>query len=148
MPRISAEARSAAAMRAGGAPPEPPAGMTAAAGAVWRRIAASRPPDYFDDGAQVLLESLCNEVVHERRLVKQLEKLIKAGAWKDAKDFEKRLALSRQTKSTLCTKLRLSIQAVVDRHSRKLAERGLPTTEAPAASRLLGGAAVWGDKPN
>ena len=142
MPRISAEARAAAALRAGGTPPTPPAHLGKDAKAVWIKIAASKPADWFDDGAQVLLERYCETTVQARRIAKRLEALMKAGAWKDAKEFEKRLVLMSQAQTTLATKLRLSVQAIMDRRSGKVGERGVKASEP---DRLLGGQAVWGD---
>jgi len=149
MSRQSAESRAAASFLAGSAPPEPPKHLSKEAAAVWRAVAASKPADWFDAGSQLLLETLCDAVVHARAVGRKLHAFRKSGAWDECKPWEKRLALMATTISTLCTKLRLSVQAIVDRHSRKLGERGLPDQKADT---LLGGRAVWGEskaaKPN
>lgn len=150
MPRRSPESRAAAALLVGHAAPEAPKHLSKEAALVWRAVVASKPSDWFDAGAQLLLESLCDAVVHARAVGKKLHGYRKAGAWDECKPWEKRLALMAQTISTLCTKLRLSVQAVVDRHSRKLGERGQNQTPGTKPDTLLGGQAVWGDsaKPN
>lgn len=146
MPRQSAESRSAAAFRSGGAPPKAPAHLSKDAKAVWTKIAASKPPDWFDEGAQVLLERYCEATIQARRVARKLDTLMKAGAWRDAREFEKRFALLSTTLTTLATKLRLSVQSTVDRHSRKLGEKGNGAPKDGQPDTLLGGAAVWGDQ--
>lgn len=153
MPRQSAESKSASGFRAGSAPPEPPKHLSKEAAVVWTTVAVSKPADWFDAGAQLMLETLCETVVHGRAVAKKLNAFRKAGAWDECKAYEKRLALMSQTISTLSTKLRLSVQAIVDRHSRKLGERGQGAQAGGVPDTLLGGRAVWGDdvkgaKPN
>lgn len=111
---------------------------------MWREIAASKPADWFDSGAQPLLARYCTLETQARRLSKRLDALMKAGAWKDAREFEKRLSLMSLTQTTLATKLRLSVQAVMDRRSGKVGERGQGKPDAKPDT-LLGGHAVWGD---
>lgn len=144
MARQSAESRSAAALRAGSAPPAAPKHLSKAAAAVWTEIAASKPADFFDAGARVLLENYCEGAVHMRAIAKKLAGYRKAGAWEEAKAWEKRLNLISAMLTTLATKLRLSVQAVVDRHSRGLLERGAGHGKKQPDT-LLGGQAVWGD---
>lgn len=156
MPRQSAEARAAGAFQAGGAPPPPPKHLSKEAAAVWRDIVASKPLDWFDAGAQILLEAYCESAVHHRALTRKITALRRgrgAENWEKLKPLEKRAASARRDLATLATKLRLSVQANVDRHSRMLAERGnVPEKpEKSARSTLLGGEAVWGRdgaKPN
>jgi phage terminase small subunit len=92
MPRISAEARSAAAHRAGGKPPPPPAHLPADAAAVWKEIAASKPPDWFDPGSLGLLENYRRVTVHLRIVLSHIEEqgwlgssghIFRADKWKD-----------------------------------------------------------------
>ena len=153
MARQSAESRAAAALRVGGAPPPPPKRLNKAEAAIWIEIAASKPPDFFDAGARPLLERYCVAIVHGHALDRRIRRLVKAGAWKEIQEWEKRRVLIDTTLATLSTKLRLSVQALVDRHSRGLLERGQqPGSKEP--DPLLGGRAVWGDsakstaKPN
>lgn len=146
MPRISAEARGAAAFRAGGAVPEPPKALSKESAAVWREIAASKPTDWFDAGSLVLLEDYCNAVVHARHIEERMQVLRKAEAWSELSDWEKRAALATTRLTGLATKLRLSVQAAVEWHSRKIGEKGQKDT---AGDTLIGGKAVWGEKrPN
>lgn len=75
MPRQSAEARAAGAFQAGGAPPPPPKHLSKEAAAVWRDIVASKPLDWFDAGAQILLEAYCESAVHHRALTRKITAL-------------------------------------------------------------------------
>lgn len=152
MSRQSAESRAAASLRSGGAPPPPPKHLSKAEAAVWVEIAASKPPDFFDAGARPLLERYCIATIHARALDRRISKLIKAAAWKEIQEWEKRRALVDTTMATLATKLRLSIQALVDRRSRGLLEGG-QQGDGNKPDPLLGGRAVWGEggkpaKPN
>lgn len=148
MPRQSADARAAATFVAGAAPPEPPKYLSKDAVLEWKKIAASKPADWFDAGAQVLLGTFCESTVHAHALAKKIAALRKKGGWDELKTWEKRLALVQRSLATLATKLRLSVQANVEWHSRKLGERGQQQNAKP--NRLLGGEAVWGpeNKPN
>jgi phage terminase small subunit len=156
MPRQSAESRAAAAFQAGGAPPEPPKHLSKEAAVVWREIVSSKPVDWFDPGARILLEAYCEAAVHHRAVTRKITTLRRGRSrdnWEDLKAMEKRAALVRRDLATLATKLRLSVQANVDWHSRKLGERGNAgdNPEKTARSTLLGGEAVWGRdsaKPN
>jgi hypothetical protein len=111
---------------------------------VWREIVASKSVDWFDAGSRILLEAYCETAVHARAIAKRLDRLRKAGAWGEAKPWERRYAQMSGTLTTLATKLRLSVQALVDRRSRGILERG--PGEKASRDRLLGGAAVWGDR--
>jgi hypothetical protein len=152
MTRQSAESRSASAYLAGSAPPPPPKHLSKTVAAVWTDIAASKPPDFFDAGSQPLLEQYCVMIIHGRALNRRIDRLVKAGAWEELKPWEKRRNQLNATLATLATKLRLSIQALVDRRSRGLLERG-QQPDGKKQDPLLGGRAVWGDsakpaKPN
>jgi len=145
MPRQSAEARAAAALTAGGGAPRPPKHLSKEAAAVWREIAESKPADWFDPGACVLLENYCELTCQARAVAAKLAKLRRASSWEESKAFERRLAWITVTLSTVATKLRLSVQALVERQSRKILERGqAPITSKPKADRLIGGEAVYG----
>ena len=130
MPRISAEARSGAAYRAGGKAPEPPAYLPKEARDLWHQITGSRPPDYFDAGSAVLLESFVVFAVHGRAVLKRMAD---AGETDNGR-LTPQVALITATLAALASKLRLTVQARVDRKSRIVDEdnRG-------AADDLLGG---------
>jgi phage terminase small subunit len=130
MARISAEARSGASYRAGGEAPEPPSYMSAEARKVWREITASRPVDFFDAGSAVLLESFVVFAVHGRAVLKRMAD---AGETDNGR-LTRQAALIGATLAALASKLRLTVQARVDRKSRIVDEdnRG-------AADDLLGG---------
>lgn len=143
MPRSSSEDQSGAVWRNGGVPPEPPPHLDKEAAAVWREIAASKPVDWFDAGAQVLLAEYCDAAVHARGLNRELAKLRRKREWHELADYERRAARASARLVSLATKLRLSVQASVDRRSRKLDERG---PGAAGGDPLLGGRAVHGGK--
>jgi hypothetical protein len=140
MPRISAEARGAAALRAGGKVPEPPESLSDAAKAVWRDVAGCKPSDWFDAGSMILLKDYCNAAVHADEISRRMDVLRQAEAWGELADWEKRAALCTTRMTGLATKLRLSVQAAVEWHSRKIGEKGTK------ADNLIGGQAVWGEK--
>lgn len=138
MPRASAEARSAAALRAGGKRPDPPASLSEDAAALWRQIMADKPLGWFDAGALPLLRLYCVTATR----AEEVERLLIATdvAADDAGEVEKRLVKLNGSCTTLATKLRLSVQAAVDRRSRMLDENG--PGEELAADPLLGGKVV------
>jgi hypothetical protein len=142
MPRISAEARGAAALRAGGKLPDPPKDLSDEAKLVWKAVTASKPVDWFDAGSLVLLEDFCNAAVHARHIEKRIETLRGAEAWAELSDWEKRAAVSTTRLTGLATKLRLSVQANVEWHDRKIGEKG---QKEAAGDTLIGGKAVWGE---
>jgi hypothetical protein len=138
MPRISAEAKSAAAFRAGAARRPPPKRLSAPAKAIWREILEDRPVDWFRPGSYELLEQFCEVSVQQRKKLAELRRAGSEGypvVLKATKDLAA-MAVA------LATKLRITVLSDVDRRSGKLAEKG-DTQTAP--NRLLGGSAVWGD---
>ncbi len=141
MPRQSAADRSGALYRAGVLPPEPPARLDQEAAQIWRDVVASKPVDRFDAGACVLLEEFCQAAVHTRALNRKITALRKRHDWFELDAFERRAVRATARLTMLATKLRLSIQAAVDRRSRALDEKG---PGAAADDPLLGGSAVHG----
>lgn len=113
---------------------------------MWREIVSERAIDWFDAGSLVLLENYCELTVEGRRTAKELVRARKQRAAADTvREIVKRQSLISLTLSTLGTKLRLTVQALVERQSRKLLERGqAPVTRKAKVDRLLGGDAVWG----
>lgn len=138
MPRASAEGRAAAAYRAGGKRPAPPAWLNAEAKTHWRRIVAEKPLGWFDAGSLPLLAQYCATLVRARELAERLEAL--PADKKGAQALEVRLMGVNGSCLSLATKLRLSVQAAVDRRSRMLDEEG--PGEEPASDPLLGGKVV------
>jgi phage terminase small subunit len=57
MPRLSPEARGALLYQQGSKAPAPPKHLSAEARALWRTITHAYPVDYFQPGADLLLES-------------------------------------------------------------------------------------------
>lgn len=143
MPRISAEERAASAFRAGGAVPEPPKHLSKESAALWRDIAASKPTDWFDDGALALLEDYCNAIVDARHINSALEAARDGDDADEMKELRKQAVASSGRLTGLATKLRLSVQAQIERNNRKIVERGSKRT---ATDSLIGGEAVWGEK--
>lgn len=139
MPRISAEARAAAAFRAGQAPPEPPKDLGAAASAVWRRIVADRPVDWFRPGSEELLGQFCRSVVEAKKIARELRRLSPLDA-----EYEKMLKFHQSATALMnitAQRLRLTVQNDVNWHSRKLNEYGSGANAPAGLSRLLGGKA-------
>jgi phage terminase small subunit len=146
MPRQSAESRAAAAFAAGASAPLPPPHLGKEAAEVWRSIAASKPSDWFDAGAQILLAAYCDTAAQDAVLSKKIGSL-----WRqpnpDQKilaQFERRQARNIQLLARLASALRLSVQSAVDWHSRKKDERGAGLDP----EHLIGGEAVRGRKAN
>ena len=78
-----------------------------------------------------------------RAIAKKLAGYRRAAAWEESRAWEKRFNLICTTLTTLATKLRLSIQALVDRRSRSLLEGG-QQPDGRKFDPLLGGQAIWG----
>jgi hypothetical protein len=116
MPRISPEARSAAAWRAQGVHPEPPKHLSQKAKAVWQEIVGCRPVDFFKPGALHLLEQLCVMVVAARMIGVIVEKNpLDEDAAKAYTNYAQRCAMH-------CQKLRLSIQSALRTEAGELDE--------------------------
>jgi hypothetical protein len=95
------------------------------------------PGDWFRPGSYELLEQYCEFTVQQRRAIETLRKA-------EGEDYGPALAATKSLTTmltALASKLRLSVQADVDRRAvGKAAERGDGTRDP-----LLGGAAVWGE---
>jgi hypothetical protein len=100
--------------------PGPPKHMPVHARRIWQAIVDDRPSDFFRPGALLLLEQLCCVMVAQRVALAQLAKqpdnpeLIKA-----VKDYATIV-------NSTAVKLRLTTQADVERHSRKVDEKEAP----------------------
>ncbi len=138
MPRASAEGRAGAALRSGAVPPAAPLGLGVRAAEIWRAVVAAKPADWFDAGALPLLRQYCVTAAQ----AEAVDVVLSAADPADplTGEIEKRLVKLNGSCTTLATKLRLSVQAAVDRRSGMLGERG-PGEEA-AADPLLGGKVV------
>lgn len=138
MPRASAESRAAGAYRAGGKRPDAPDWLDAEAQKHWRRIVSEKPLGWFDAGSLPLLAQYCAMLVRARQLAERLS--VVDPAEKGAQALEVRLMGVNGSCLSLATKLRLSVQAGVDRRSRMLDESG--PGEELASDPLLGGKVV------
>jgi hypothetical protein len=127
MPRISPAARVAAAWRSGGEKPGPPQGMSPQARRIWQEIVADRPADWFRPGSLQLLRQFCEVSVAQHAALADLT------AAPDDDDVVARVKTLAGILNATSIKLRLSVQADVDRRSRRVDER-----EA-SADVLLGG---------
>ncbi len=117
MPRISPAARAAAVWKAGGRKPTPPKHMSAAARSIWRQIVADRPADWFRPGSLLLLEQLCEIMVAQRAALAQLARMPgDSETIRAVKDYAGIL-------NATASRLRLTVQADVDRRSRKVDEQ-------------------------
>jgi hypothetical protein len=117
MPRISAEARSAAAWRAQGVHPKPPENLSKPAKAIWHEIVDCRPADFFKPGALHLLEQLCVATVAARRVADLVEE--------DPSDQRAATTYTMymQRCAMHCQKLRLSIQSALRTEAGELDEK-------------------------
>jgi phage terminase small subunit len=135
MARKSLEARAATVWRAGGNPPPPPSELSDEAQQVWVRVAASKSPDWFDDGNLALLESYCDLTARMRAARAALDEAgtTQPGKLGPAPSAELRVVeiINRQL-VVLATKLRLTIQSALRGDSGRVSER-------PKINPLLGG---------
>jgi hypothetical protein len=91
--------------------------MTAPAKRIWRAIVHDRPTDWFRPGSLLLLEQLCGTMVAQRAALAQLAATPgDPDTIKAVKDYA---GIINQT----AAKLRLTVQADVDRRSRRTDER-------------------------
>jgi len=137
MPRKSAENISGALHRAGGKPPSPPRDLKPEAAKLWRAIANERPVDWFNPATLRLLRRFCRTALYVERLHDALDEAEIAG--EAAKQLLKQVLAANASLGILAAKMRLSVQAAIDRRAGQLNERG---SEDAATDRLLGGAAV------
>jgi hypothetical protein len=116
MPRISPEARSAAAWRAEGVHPKPPENLSEPAKAIWHEIVDCRAVDFFKPGSLHLLEQLCVMVVAARTIGMIVEKNpLDEDAARAYTNYAQRCAMH-------CQKLRLSIQSALRTEAGELNE--------------------------
>jgi hypothetical protein len=124
-----------------------PKHLTKLAARVWQEIVLSKPVDWFDPGSLILLENYCELAVQARAIVKSQQNLRRTGAGlRYAEELERRHTRITGTLTTLATKLRLSVQWLITRQSRKITEQGQQPRGAKRPDTLLGGQAVWGDR--
>jgi hypothetical protein len=118
VPRKSPEDRAGASYRAGGKPPEPPDILSAEAAVLWREITASRPPDYFDPAALVLLASFCEMSITQQINLEAVKR--------DPSDSEfQAMAVRMQAAiNSIAVKLRLTASASLLASAGILKERG------------------------
>jgi phage terminase small subunit len=117
MPRKSAEDRSAAAWRAGGKPPRPPDVLSSDAKALWRKIANTKPYDYFEPAAQELLAQYCELCVTQRINLQMLRREPLDEQW------QKQAARLQTAINSLAVKLRVSPSAFLSKKDGRLDER-------------------------
>jgi hypothetical protein len=116
-----------------------------AAAELWRQIVASKPADWFDAGSGSLLEVYVSLVIQSRAVERRLVKLHEAECWNELPPVEKRAVALGKAITAMAARLRLTVQAVVERKSRQLEERGLPQSNGEDA-QLLG--LDGGTRPN
>ena len=137
MPRLSVESRSAASWRARADGPsrEPLAYLPEEAKTPWREVIASKTADWFDAGSLALLKQYCQIAARTERLVQRLNELDRKKPANiqqqmlidvQATKLEERIHKHAMSSGSLAARLRLSVQAAVDWHSRKLNECGVP----------------------
>jgi hypothetical protein len=132
MPRKSPEDRASVNFRFIVSPPEPPPGLNADATALWRKTVAERPADWFSPVAQRLLATLVTQIsmcdTWQKAVYDQKDYRAEAQALKQY------LAISASC-AGIAARLRLVPQALIDRRSGQISEKGL----GDADDGLLGG---------
>jgi hypothetical protein len=133
VPRISAEARSAAAWRHGDALPSPPGYLSDGAKGVWVEIVSSRSSDYFDPATLCMLETFCCAAAELRRMWTRLQNMEPRDPGHG--ELVRLISTMGGALSTMATRLRLC-------HSSRLSkESGILDERRPSPSRdrrLLG----------
>jgi phage terminase small subunit len=113
---------------------KPPPSLTPSQRALWRKIVASKPADWFNEDSGPLLEAYCKVVMHYRHWVRLLDAAppaVDMKAMKELHDMEKKqVSLMHR----LASALRLTPQS-----------RYTPQTAAAIAKRSGGVTAI--DKP-
>lgn len=145
MPRISAEARSAAVYRAGGKASAPPSELSDGAKKLWRSIVSCKPVSWFDGGSLPILARYCEAMAQAERIEDELRRLVDVTDPVYLKLTQALISLNANC-TTMAVKLRLSVQNNIDRKSRKLDEIGTgenDESEVNSAKTLLGGNAAW-----
>jgi phage terminase small subunit len=119
MPRRSPEDRAAGYYRAAGKPPAPPAILSAKAAALWRKIAKSRPYDYFDEASQVLLAQFCELSITQRVNIEMMRRDPGDEKW------QRMVTRMQSTLNSLSVKLRLSPSTVLSKKHTILTEKAV-----------------------
>jgi hypothetical protein len=94
--------------------PDPPEKLSDLERAVWRRIVATKPPEWFSADSQQLLVEYCRACVFADQLAEALSKFDESAttltdpAWLKIRDLQERNA---RLLSTLATKMRLTQQS-------------------------------------
>jgi phage terminase small subunit len=124
MPRKSAAALAMAGFLPTRKPPEAPAHLSANAKRLWAEIVLDRPAEHFRTGTQELLASYC-------QVSDQLEQL-----WQRERECEddrkaqdvvlRHICRLATLQARLCSELRLTPRANINRHSAKLNAYGNP----------------------
>jgi hypothetical protein len=137
MPRKSVEQRAAELWRTGNKPPEPPKDLALPAVDLWRRIAGSKPGDYWTPTLCVLLHRFVETAEYADRIAARVGEL-------DVGDPEA-LALARQMTAanaslgSLAVRMRLSAQNEITPHSRaRMSERRSPFNDDELLHPLIG----------
>jgi hypothetical protein len=141
MPRRSPEAMmSAAYLRANYKPPKPPAGLGREAAALWRRITDDLPADRWDNaGALELLRQFCVTAIHGRRL--EAARDAEPISSPEAARLDRRVIANSSLLATLGSKLRVTPQNIIDRHSVRLTPPGV--FPHPIGGRPVGITRPW-----
>jgi phage terminase small subunit len=136
MPRISAEARSAALFNAGGKPPPPPAHLSKRAKEIWREVVRSKPVDYFKPGALSLLGNFCQLAACQEIYMRDL------AAEPHNYELQSTVCKVAAQMNSAAVKLKLTPSAVHDRKAGILTEKGEPEAEDGKGDVLYGGNVV------
>ena len=118
--RASAEERAASFYRSGPVP-VPPKAMSAEAKAIWRKIVATKPVDWFDAGSLPLLRLYCETLASAERIAADLVEIKTSSPGYSRALIHWRTQCSNA--ATLAKQLRLGVQHAVERQAAKAAEK-------------------------
>jgi len=136
MARISHADKAARFYRAGKQPLDPPKRLSTRAKAIWREIVASKPVDWFDGGSLGMLAGLCETGARLEECWRRLARF--PFGCVEARYVMTELRTLQANYDRAASKLRLTVQAIVDNRSAKAAESA-PEAEGDA---LIGGEAA------
>jgi phage terminase small subunit len=133
MPRRTAESRSAAYLRSGSKPPAAPDSLSPEAKRIWKKIANTRPHDFFDAAAQVLLAQFCELSATQASNFGMLRRAPTREQWQ-------RQARQMQAVLNSCAvKLRLAPSSVLSKKRAILSETEVDVEDSDGNVLLFGG---------
>ena len=91
--------------------PEPPDSLTPSQAITWRKIAATKPPDWFSADVQPILEAYCKAIDFQRTITSEREQMVIEAGVVAAKELHGIEEKNAKLIATLATKMRLTPQS-------------------------------------